>query len=33
MTSKDASIETILRMYLLQNDLELKTFKLNYKRG
>jgi len=33
MTPKDSSIETILRMYLLQNDLELKTFKLNYKRG
>ena len=33
MTPKNASIEEILRMYLLQNDLELKTFKLDYKRA
>lgn len=32
-TSKGAGIEEILRMYLLQNDLELKTFKLDYKRA
>lgn len=33
MTPKNAGIEEILRMYLLQNDLELRTFKLDYKRA